>query len=123
MRCFRRYFAASAKRQALPQAPETHEQDGGHAQAEECAEGGFAFRGEMHVHGDGFVRTHSAGAPDEWIVTYTAEGGFEPEHIDMLADDTVPFVNAPEWGARPASNIHPTHEILPEFEPPEPIPR
>ena len=73
--------------------------------------------GEVHVHEDGSSHTHGAGAPKEWTVTYTADGTFDPERVDILAGDTVTFVNASEWGVWPASNIHPTHEILPEFDP------
>ena len=78
--------------------------------------------GEVHVHEDGFVHTHGAGAPEEWIVTYTAEGLFVPERLDILAGDTVTFVNKSDWGVWPASNIHPTHEIYPEFDPLREIP-
>ena len=78
--------------------------------------------GEVHVHEDGFVHTHGAGAPKEWIVTYAADGEFDPERLDILAGDTVTFANESEWGVWPASNIHPTHEIMPEFDPLEPVP-
>ena len=77
--------------------------------------------GEVHIHEDGSSHTHGAGAPKEWTVTYTADGTFDPERVDILAGDTVTFVNDSEWGVWPASNIHPTHEILPEFDPLEPI--
>ncbi|WP_428117763.1 cupredoxin domain-containing protein [Candidatus Poriferisodalis sp.] len=72
--------------------------------------------GEVHVHEDGFAHTHGAGAPREWVATYTAAGEFEPERLDILAGDTVTWVNESERGVWPASNIHPTHEILPEFD-------
>ncbi|PIT90975.1 hypothetical protein COU17_02900 [Candidatus Kaiserbacteria bacterium CG10_big_fil_rev_8_21_14_0_10_49_17] len=47
--------------------------------------------------------------------------GFEPEEIDIAVGDTVVFSserNTPFW---PASNIHPTHEIYPAFDPQKPI--
>ncbi len=73
--------------------------------------------GEVHVHSDGLVHTHGAGAPETWTVTYTSEGLFVPERIDVPTGDTVTFVNASDDPVWPASNIHPTHEILPDFDP------
>ena len=85
------------------------------ALAPEAADGGW------HTHADGTTHTHGAGAPATWTVRYTAEGLFVPERLDIATGDTVVFVNnsaVPVW---PASNIHPTHEILPEFDPLEAI--
>ncbi|MCY3952096.1 MAG: hypothetical protein OXG69_06060 [bacterium] len=77
--------------------------------------------GEAHTHADGFSHTHGAGAPATWTVRYTADGAFVPARLDIATGDEVVFVNdsaAPTW---PASNIHPSHEILPEFDPLEAI--
>ena len=44
------------------------------------------------------------------------EAGFTPKTVTVAAGTTVTFVNngqAPHW---PASDNHPTHEILPEFD-------
>lgn len=49
------------------------------------------------------------------------EDGFSPKEITIQAGDTVRFVTTrgkPFW---PASNLHPTHEIYPEFDPKEPV--
>ena len=77
--------------------------------------------GELHTHDDGTAHTHGAGAPSTWTVRYTPDGAFVPERLDIATGDEVVFVNdsaVPTW---PASNIHPTHEILPEFDPLEAI--
>ena len=73
--------------------------------------------GEVHIHEDGFVHTHGAGAPEEWIVTYTEDGKFVPERLEIVTGDTVTWVNESSYGVWPASNIHPSHEIYPEFDP------
>ena len=73
--------------------------------------------GVVHVHEDGSTHRHGAGAPREWIVTYTSEGSFEPEDLEIVTGDTVTWVNESAYGVWPASNIHPTHEIYPEFDP------
>ncbi|MCY4134573.1 MAG: hypothetical protein OXG30_06620 [bacterium] len=49
------------------------------------------------------------------------ESGFEPNRIEIAAGDAVLFVNSSEEYFWPASNIHPTHEILPEFDPERPL--
>ena len=55
-------------------------------------------------------------------LTVTFRGGsFLPKRLEAPAGQTVTFVNesdAPMW---PASNIHPTHEILPGFDAKSPI--
>ena len=76
-----------------------------------------ARAGVVHVHEDGFVHTHGAGAPATWTVDYTPQGVFVPERLDIVTGDTVVFVNASDTYVWPASNIHPTHEILPSFDP------
>ena len=73
--------------------------------------------GVVHVHEDGFVHTHGAGEPVSWTVRYTSEGKFVPERLDILTGDEVIFVNESDFPVWPASNIHPTHEILPSFDP------
>ena len=71
----------------------------------------------VHTHEDGFTHTHGAGAPDSWTVRYTSEGLFVPERLEIVTGDEVIFVNESAVPVWPASNIHPTHEILPEFDP------
>ena len=50
------------------------------------------------------------------------ESGFVPQNITISPGDAIVFTttrNAPFW---PASDLHPTHEIYPEFDPKKPIP-
>ena len=77
--------------------------------------------GEVHVHEDGFVHTHGAGSAVGRTVEYTPEGLFVPERLDIVTGDTVTFVNNSNEPVWPASNIHPTHEILSSFDPLEVI--
>lgn len=54
------------------------------------------------------------------IVKITANG-FEPRDLSLDTNSTIIFINedkTPHW---PASDIHPTHEIYPEFDPKKPI--
>ncbi len=78
--------------------------------------------GEAHTHEGGSTHTHGAGAPDAPTVRYSADGAFVPERLDISTGDEVVFVNESAVPVWPASNIHPTHEILPEFDPLEAIP-
>lgn len=58
--------------------------------------------------------------PQTYTVNLT-EDGFSPEEIAINKGDTIVFTtnrNQPFW---PASNLHPTHGIYPEFDPREPI--
>ena len=49
------------------------------------------------------------------------DSSFEPTKISIKKGTTVTFVNKGEDDHWPASNIHPTHEIYPEFDPHKPI--
>lgn len=54
-------------------------------------------------------------------VVVLTEDGYSPEDITISKGTTLTFKttrNSPYW---PASNLHPTHEIYPEFDPQEPI--
>ena len=43
-------------------------------------------------------------------------GSFSPDRLDVDPGDIVAFVNESHSAMWPASNIHPTHEILSEFD-------
>lgn len=49
------------------------------------------------------------------------KGAFEPSNISVQLGDTVCFENRDEEARWPASNIHPTHDIYPEFDPRTPV--
>lgn len=46
---------------------------------------------------------------------------FEPETLTIKKGATVEFKNEDSQARWPASNIHPTHGIYPEFDPKEPV--
>ncbi len=48
-------------------------------------------------------------------------GSFLPKRLEAPAGQTVTFVNESDFPMWPASNIHPTHEILPGFDAKSPI--
>ncbi len=50
------------------------------------------------------------------VITMTAEG-FEPPEVIVDTNTTVNFVNKDTVARWPASNLHPTHELYPEFDP------
>jgi plastocyanin len=54
-------------------------------------------------------------------VTFRA-GTFAPARVEILTGQSVRFDNASESAVRPASHIHPTHAIYPDFDPERPIP-
>lgn len=43
--------------------------------------------------------------------------GYEPSTIALKAGQAIRFVNSSDGKRWPASNIHPTHDIYPEFDP------
>lgn len=53
--------------------------------------------------------------PATYTVTYTSSG-FSPKGLTIKAGDTVVFKNNSSADFWPASAIHPTHEIYPEFD-------
>lgn len=46
---------------------------------------------------------------------------YEPQDLEVHAGETVTFKNVSDKELWPASNIHPTHQIYPEFDPKGPI--
>ena len=59
--------------------------------------------------------------PDAPLITYTAVDGFVPKRMDIEPGTQVRFYNASDETFWPASNIHPTHAILPEFDSKKPM--
>ncbi|MBI3332429.1 hypothetical protein HYZ99_05770 [Candidatus Peregrinibacteria bacterium] len=47
--------------------------------------------------------------------------GFDPKEVNLYEGNDVCFVNADTVERWPASNIHPTHGIYPEFDPKGPV--
>ncbi len=56
----------------------------------------------------------------EHAMTMT-DNGYSPSSLTIHAGDTVRFINAGHDDRWPASNIHPTHEIYPAFDPRKPV--
>ena len=56
----------------------------------------------------------------QFTVTYTADG-FVPKRIEIDVNDRVRFLNESSGNIKAASNIHPTHQIYPEFDSNGPI--
>jgi len=55
------------------------------------------------------------------VITLT-ENGYEPSEVSIRKGETVTFKNTTGKLFWPASNLHPSHGIYPEFDPAEPIP-
>ncbi len=49
------------------------------------------------------------------------EDGFTPNEITIKKGDTIKFVSTRDKEFWPASNLHPTHGIYPQFDPLQPI--
>lgn len=56
----------------------------------------------------------------DYVVEIT-DAGFSPQTLEITKGETVAWVNKGEGYYWPASNIHPTHKIYPEFDPLEPL--
>lgn len=59
--------------------------------------------------------------PEVFIILMN-EKGFDPSNITINKGDAIIFKNIDSGDRWPASNIHPTHSIYPEFDPRRPIP-
>lgn len=58
------------------------------------------------------------------VATFTVlmkKDSFEPETVTIKKGATLEFKNVDTTARWPASNIHPTHGIYPEFDPRQPI--
>src|SRR3989344_3667849 len=67
-----------------------------------------------------FPITHSFAHSETKIVKMTPNG-FDPQEVTIDVNSSVLFVNQDKVQRWPASNVHPTHDIYPEFDPKEPI--
>jgi len=57
---------------------------------------------------------------DAQVITLT-ENGYEPSEVSIRKGETVTFKNTTGKLFWPASNLHPSHGIYPEFDPLEPV--
>ena len=55
------------------------------------------------------------------VVVNMIDTGFVPNTLSIKQGQTVEFVNTGKNAHWPASDLHPTHEIYPEFDPKKPI--
>ena len=58
--------------------------------------------------------------PNSWVVEFT-DDGFVPKRLEIEVGQQVQFVNSSESSLWPASNIHPTHQVMPEFDAGSPV--
>ena len=58
--------------------------------------------------------------PNSWLVEFT-DDGFVPKRLEVEVGQQVQFLNSSESSLWPASNIHPTHQIMPEFDAGSPV--
>lgn len=66
------------------------------------------------------VSVYAHAVPRQIIISLTPTG-FEPTQVTISQNTEVVFENTDMRDRWPASNIHPTHEIYPEFDPKQPI--
>lgn len=60
-------------------------------------------------------------AHSQTVVIEMTEEGFSPQSLTLDQNSAVIFINKDLSDRWPASNIHPTHELYPEFDPKKPI--
>lgn len=70
---------------------------------------------------DGGESATSGTATENQVIIRMTKDGFLPSTITAVSNDTIIFVNEDQKPRWPASNIHPTHQIYPEFDPLKPI--
>jgi plastocyanin len=63
-----------------------------------------------------FALAHGASGHGKLIIRMT-NNGFEPQEITITEGDEVFFLNDDDVDRWPASNLHPTHGLYPEFDP------
>lgn len=64
----------------------------------------------------------NAVVPEGAVVVTLTKDGFTPMEVRIKTGDTVAFTNTTGELFWPASNLHPSHSIYPEFDPMEPVP-
>lgn len=69
----------------------------------------------------GFKKMNKAKTPTDAITITMTEAGFSPAKLSIKKGTTVIFINKGKELHWPASNIHPSHGIYPEFDPRKPI--
>jgi hypothetical protein len=62
-----------------------------------------------------------ADAHEATTVIVMNEEGFSPREVTVDEHTVINFVNKDSVDRWPASNLHPTHEVYPEFDPRQPI--
>ncbi len=62
----------------------------------------------------------SSSTSQEIVITMN-DSAYTPDKVTVKKGDTVKFLNAGAEDRWPASNIHPTHQIFPEFDPKRPV--
>lgn len=68
-----------------------------------------------------YTKTPSAEGEPSISIAMNAQG-FVPTTTRINVGDIVQFINEDSTGRWPASDLHPTHELYPEFDPGEPVP-
>lgn len=68
----------------------------------------------------GLVRAHPVNQNTQ-ISVHMEESGFHPPKIQVPKGTTIIFENVGTKDHRPASNVHPTHEVYPSFDPRKPV--
>ncbi len=63
----------------------------------------------------------SGGGKSQVYEVVLTEDGYKPEKITIKKGDTVTFTTKRNQFHWPASNLHPIHDIYPEFDPKEPV--
>lgn len=58
----------------------------------------------------------------ETFIVRVTDQGFVPQSVTIKKGSRVEFVNETQFETWPASDLHPTHGIYPEFDPREPVP-
>lgn len=83
-----------------------------------CAGYGLAYSNRVSAW---FSKTSARNKPVDALIVTLEKDGFHPASIRVVQGAQVTFVNHTNKTMWPASNLHPTHEIYPEFDPKAPI--
>lgn len=77
--------------------------------------------GLLFRQGSSKVKSSNVRVYEGEAVVEMTEDGFVPEHITVKKGTKVRFVNKDKYAHWPASDLHPSHTIYPEFDPKKPI--
>lgn len=67
------------------------------------------------------VKSGTSAVEGKTFIIELKDDGFYPKEVKIKKNDTIQFINKASRSVWPASDLHPSHDIYPEFDPKKPI--